>query len=110
MNNNQRSIQTTKIVISLIGIVFAVLHATKILNFDTQGLILFVISFLPRLTSILSKAELPGGWKLEFIQQIQEEQVRQKYEIEQLKFLIEGFVTENELNILKKSTHQSHTW
>jgi uncharacterized protein YegJ (DUF2314 family) len=102
MNNNQRSIQTTKIVISLIGIVFAVLHATKILNFDTQGLILFVISFLPWLSNILSKAELPGGWKLEFIQQIQEEQVRQKYEIEQLKFLIEGFVTENELNILEK--------
>ncbi len=102
MNNNQRSIQITKIVISLIGIVFAVLHAAKILSFDTQGLILFAIAFLPWLTGIVSKAELPGGWKLEFIQQIQEEQARQKYEIDQLKFLIEGFVTENELHILKK--------
>ncbi|RCJ37911.1 hypothetical protein A6770_14065 [Nostoc minutum NIES-26] len=102
MNNNQRSILATKIIISLVGIVFAVLHTTKILNFDNQGLILLVIAFLPWLTGILSKAELPGGWKLEFIQQIQEEQVKQKYEIEQLKFLIEGFVTENELNILKR--------
>jgi hypothetical protein len=102
MNNNQRSIQTQKIVISLIGIVFAVLHSAKILSFDTQGLILFGIAFLPWLTGILSKAELPGGWKLEFIEQIQEEQARQKYEIDQLKFLIEGFVTENELNILNK--------
>ncbi|WP_138500190.1 hypothetical protein [Nostoc sp. PA-18-2419] len=102
MNNNQRSIQGTKIIISLIGIIFAVLHTKQILYFDTQGLILVTIAFLPWLTGILSKAELPGGWKLEFIQQIQEEQVRQKYEIGQLKFLIEGFVTDNELNILKK--------
>ncbi|MEH2069032.1 MAG: hypothetical protein V7K47_12855 [Nostoc sp.] len=102
MKNNHSSIQITKILISLIGIIFAVLHTRKILYFDTQGLILVVIAFLPWLTGILSKAELPGGWKIEFIQQIQEEQVRQKYEIEQLKFLIEGFVTENELNILKR--------
>lgn len=102
MNNNYHSIQITKILISIIGIVFSVLHTAKILNFDTQGLILFAIAFLPWLTGVLSKAELPGGWKIEFIQQIQEEQARQKYEIDQLKFLIEGFVTENELNILNK--------
>ncbi|MBD2577986.1 hypothetical protein [Oscillatoria sp. FACHB-1406] len=45
---------------------------------------------------------MPGGWKLEFIQRIEEEQTKQKYEIEQLQFLIESFVTESELNILKK--------
>jgi hypothetical protein len=104
MDNNRHSISNLKIkiVISLIGLLLAILHATKIVNFDTQGLILLVIAFLPWLPGFLSKAELPGGWKLEFIQQIQEEQVRQKYEIEQLKFLIEGFVTESELNILKR--------
>jgi hypothetical protein len=104
MDNNRHSISNLKIkiVISLIGLLLAILHATKLVNFDTQGLILLVIAFLPWLPGFLSKAELPGGWKLEFIQQIQEEQVRQKYEIEQLKFLIEGFVTESELNILKR--------
>lgn len=104
MNNNQHGLlnMKMKIAISLIGLALAILHATKFLNFDTQGLILLVIAFLPCLAGFLSKAELPGGWKLEFIQQIQEEQVRQKYEIEQLKFLIEGFVTESELNILKR--------
>ena len=104
MDNNWHRISNLKIkiAISLIGLVLAILHATKIVNFDTQGLILLIIAFLPWLPGFLSKAELPGGWKLEFIQQIQEEQVRQKYEIEQLKFLIEGFVTESELNILNR--------
>jgi uncharacterized protein YegJ (DUF2314 family) len=104
MNKNRHEFFNIKmkIAISLIGLALAILHATKILNFDTQGLILLVIAFLPWLAGFLSKAELPGGWKLEFIQQIQDEQVRQKYEIEQLKFLIEGFVTESELNILKR--------
>ena len=104
MTNNEHNTlnKNIKIVISLIGLILAILHVAKILNFDTQGLILLVIAFIPWLPGFLSKAELPGGWKLEFIQQIQEEQVKQKYEIEQLKFLIEGFVTESELTILKR--------
>ncbi|GAA6615606.1 hypothetical protein [Scytonema sp. NUACC26] len=102
MNSSQNNIPTTKIIISLTGIVFSVLHSAKVLTFDTQGLILIIIAFLPWLAGILSKAELPGGWKLEFIQQIKEEQIRQKTEIEQLKFLIEGFITDSELNIIRK--------
>jgi hypothetical protein len=104
MSNNQHINLNIKIkiFISLVGLTLAILHASKIINFDTQGLFLLVIAFLPWLAGFLSKAELPGGWKLEFIQQIQEEQIRQKYEIEQLKFLIEGFVTDSELNILKR--------
>jgi hypothetical protein len=101
-NNSELLSIKIKIAISVIGIALAILHTTKLLSFDTQGLILLIIALFPWLTRFLSKAELPGGWKLEFIQQIQEEQVRQKYEIEQLRFLIEGFVTDSELNILKK--------
>jgi hypothetical protein len=70
-------------------------------KFDTTSLGLFFIAVLPWLSSFLDSAELPGGWKFAF-HQVKAEQEKQKEDIDRLKFLIEGFVSEDELKHLKK--------
>jgi hypothetical protein len=62
---------------------------------DTTGLVILFLALLPWLASVLSRAELPGGWKLEF-QAVRTEQRRQAQEIEALKFLVSNFLTEPE--------------
>ena len=62
---------------------------------DTTGLVLVFIALLPFLASFISRAELPGGWKLEF-QAVKTEQQRQAQEIDSLKFLLSNFLTEHE--------------
>jgi hypothetical protein len=71
------------------------------LKFDTIALGLLSIAVLPWLSSFLTSAELPGGWKFEF-DKVKEEQKKQKDDIDRLKFLIEGFVSDAELMHLRR--------
>ena len=88
-----------KIVVTVVAALLFIVH--QWIRFDTIGLGLLFIAVLPWLSSFLQSAELPGGWKFQF-DQVKEEQEKQKYEIERLKFLIEGFVSEDELKHLRK--------
>jgi hypothetical protein len=88
-----------KIVVTAVAIVLVILH--QWIKFDTIALGLLIIALLPWLSSFLHSAELPGGWKFEF-DKVKEEQRRQWDEIDRLKFLIEGFVSEDELMHLRK--------
>ena len=62
---------------------------------------LLAIAALPWLASLLQSAELPGGWKLEF-RKLESEQQKQRADLEVLRFLISGFVTDAELMHLHK--------
>lgn len=73
------------------------------LNVIALGILLFAV--LPWLPSFLHSAELPGGWKFQF-EQMKGEQEKQGRDIETLKFLIEGFVTEDELTHLRRLNSQ----
>ncbi len=88
-----------KIVVTAAAAVLVVLH--QWVKFDTIALGLLFIAVLPWLSSFLQSAELPGGWKFQF-DQVREEQLKQKDEIERLKFLIEGFVSADELKHLER--------
>jgi hypothetical protein len=62
---------------------------------------LLTLAALPWLASLLQSAELPGGWKLEF-RRLESEQQRQRADLDLLRFLISGFVTDAELMHLQK--------
>jgi hypothetical protein len=62
---------------------------------------LVTIAALPWLASLLQSAELPGGWKLEF-RKLESEQQKQRADLDVLRFLISGFVTDAELIHLHK--------
>lgn len=62
---------------------------------------LVTIAALPWLASLLQSAELPGGWKLEF-RKLESEQQKQRADLDVLRFLIGGFVTDAELLHLQK--------
>jgi hypothetical protein len=62
---------------------------------------LLAIAALPWLASLLQSAELPGGWKLEF-RKLESEQQKQRADLEVLRFLVSGFVTDAELIHLRK--------
>jgi hypothetical protein len=88
-----------KIVVTVTAPVLVILH--QWIKFDTIALGLLSIAVLPWLSSFLQSAELPGGWKFQF-DQVKEEQQKQRDDIERLKFLIEGFVSDDELKHLKR--------
>ncbi len=88
-----------KIVVTVIAAVLVILH--QWIKFDTIALGLLFFAVLPWLSSFLQSAELPGGWKFQF-DQVKEEQQKQRDDIERLKFLIEGFVSDDELKHLKR--------
>jgi hypothetical protein len=67
---------------------------------------LLTIAALPWLASLLQSAELPGGWKLEF-RKLESEQQKQRADLEVLRFLISGFVTDAELIHLHKLSSQA---
>jgi len=84
-----------KIAVTGVALVALSLHLSEKAPLDTPGLILVFIAVLPWLGSILSRAEMPGGWKIEF-QAVKVEQRRQAQEIDILKFLLSNFLTEHE--------------
>lgn len=69
--------------------------------FDATSLGLLALAVLPWLSSLLESAKLPGGWELKF-REVESEQERQRAEIDTLRFLIEGYVTDYELVHLRK--------
>lgn len=75
------------------------LHLLKPL--DLVAVALIVLGLTPWLAGILSRAELPGGWKLEFAR-IETKQAQQQREIESLRFLVAHFVSEFEIGHLRK--------
>lgn len=68
---------------------------------DTTALGLLAVAVLPWLSSLLESARLPGGLELKF-REVEREQKRQRAEIDTLRFLIEGYVTDYELTHLRK--------
>ncbi|MBL9084518.1 MAG: hypothetical protein JNK76_22135 [Planctomycetales bacterium] len=96
-----RSIMHVKIVISAVATLGIVAHLIGKVTVDTAAVILFFLAALPWLSSILTSAELPGGWKLEF-QTVKSTQEKQASEIKALKFLLANFLTEDEFNHLNK--------
>jgi hypothetical protein len=92
--------------ITIIALLLMVTHVIGRYNeinlLDNIVLGLLIAALIPWLFTILQKAELPGGWVLEF-KQIKEEQEEQKSNLKIInEFLIENFLTEFELNHLKK--------
>lgn len=95
--------QAVKLLFSIAAVILLVIRSS-IHNFlpsegVTIGLLIAVI--LPWISSFIDTAEFPGGWKFKF-RELEAEQVRQKAEIESLRFLISYFVTEFELAHLQK--------
>ena len=68
--------------------------------------VLIALAIIPWLSPLLQSAELPGGWKLEF-RRVEVEQLRQRKDIEALRFLVSGFVTGDELTHLRKLAAQA---
>ena len=90
-----------KFTITAIALLALLLHlASERTKLDTAGVVLVFIALLPWLASVISRAELPGGWKLEF-QVVKTEQRRQAQEIDALKFLVANFLTEPECRHLE---------
>lgn len=90
-----------KVFVSTVALGTALLHIATPFKLDNVALVLLGIALLPWLASILRRAELPGGLKLEF-QEIKAEQVRQARELDAIKFLIGNFLTAPEREHLEK--------
>ncbi|MEM9448848.1 MAG: hypothetical protein AAGA75_09955 [Cyanobacteria bacterium P01_E01_bin.6] len=88
-----------QILISTVTIIFAIIN--HLVKFDVITNVLFVVALIPWLSPFLKSAELPGGWKFDFAR-VQEQQAIQSKEIDRLKFLLEGFLTEDELEHLRR--------
>lgn len=73
------------------------------LKFDAVGLGLIVVALAPWLAAFVQSAKLPGGWEFQF-REVKEQQQRQGQEIARLKFLLEGFLTGDELRHLQRLT------
>src|SRR5229473_1568572 len=99
-----------KFTVTVVALLVLVLHLfsdrTKL---DTAGLVLVFIALLPWMASTISRAELPGGWKLEF-QAVKTEQQRQAQEIDALKFLVANFLTEPECRHLEGLASDKPYW
>ena len=90
-----------KVAVTGVALLALVLHLlSEKTRLDTAGLVLVFLALLPWLASVITRAELPGGWKLEF-QAVKTEQRRQAQEIDALKFLVSNFLTEPECRHLE---------
>ena len=92
-----------KLLFSISALVLIVLRIAfpNLLPADTVTLGLLIAVILPWISSFIDSAEFPGGWKVQF-RELENEQKRQKNQIESLRFLVSYFVTEGELIHLKK--------
>jgi hypothetical protein len=110
----KKSARTTfyvRIGISFCALALLVLHKLEpgLLPSDTIGIGLLVVAILPWVLSVISEAELPGGWKVKF-REVAEEQQRQADEIEWIKFLMRNFLTQYELEHLKRLASLEPFW
>jgi hypothetical protein len=101
MESLKSSTLVAKAAVSGVALLALLLHLLSLrTRLDTTGLVLLFLALLPWLASIISRAELPGGWKLEF-QAVKTEQRRQAQEIDALKFLVSNFLTQTECRHLE---------
>lgn len=98
---NQRDAHA-RVLISAVALGTALLHLVSPFKLDNIAFALLGIALLPWLASILRRAELPGGLKLDF-QEIRAEQARQARELDAIKFLIGNFLTAPEQDHLEKN-------
>jgi hypothetical protein len=94
---------TTKLLFSIGAVVLILIRRIQpsLLPADAVTLGLLVVAVLPWISSFIDIAEFPGGWKFQF-RELEATQKRQNREIESLKFLIKYFVTDRELEHLRK--------
>lgn len=91
-----------KIMLSVGAIILLLLHLIwPQLQIDAVTLGLALFAALPWLSSVLESAELPGGWKVEF-RELAAQQSKQQSDIDMLKFLVGHFVSDHELNHLRR--------
>lgn len=90
-----------KLLISLCALgVLLVRIIVPTLNIDSIALGLLVVAALPWFADLLDSAELPGGWKIAF-KDLKQQQKEQGEQIQQLRFLIDKFLSENQLKYLR---------
>lgn len=93
-----------RVAISAIAIVAAVLHMlfpSFIPDAITAGLI--IVAFLPWLSPIIKSIEIAGLGKLELkVEEVKEKQALLQEEVDGLRFVVSGFVTEWKLSHLTK--------
>ena len=90
---------------SVLSVVALVLLGFHLLNpeitLDAASFGLIALALLPWLSELITSFEFPGGWKVPF-RDLQDEQDRQRGEIEALTFLVSSFLTPQELALLQK--------
>lgn len=97
----QRRALTAKLIVSAVAGIALLAHlVSDRTRLDTTALTLIGLAVLPWLASVLTRAELPGGLKVEF-QAVKTEQRRQAQEIDAIKFLLAYFLTEHECRHLE---------
>jgi hypothetical protein len=91
-----------KLLLSSGAILLLIIHlAWPQLQIDAITLGLAFFAALPWLPAVLESAELPGGWKVQF-RALAVQQSKQQSDIDTLKFLVGHFVTDDELNHLRR--------
>jgi hypothetical protein len=90
-----------RVLISMVASRTFLLHISTPFKPNNIALTLLGIALIPWFASVLRRAELPGGLKLEF-QEIKAEQARQARELDAIKFLTGNFLTAPEQNHLEK--------
>lgn len=91
-----------KLLILGIALTLVVIHLLwPVLPIDLMTLGLLGVALLPWLSPLIESAEFPGGWKIT-LRELKDEQKRQGQEIRMLQFLVDQFVTEDELAHLQK--------
>jgi hypothetical protein len=68
---------------------------------DLTALGLAALVILPWLSTVVESASLPGGWQVKF-REVEREQLRQRSELDALRFLVNNFVSDWELEHLRK--------
>jgi hypothetical protein len=93
-----------KALISIVSLTIIIIRvALPALKIDSITLGLLIVAALPWFSDLLQSAELPGGWKVVFkdIANIKKEQEIQGKEIQRLTFLINNFLSQNQLDCLR---------
>jgi hypothetical protein len=91
-----------KICVSLFAMLVLGLHVFgKNDRVDGTAALLLAIAILPWLADLLDTLELPGGWKLHF-RNLEEEQAKQRRQLEQLQLATRLLLTEAEMQHLKR--------
>ena len=96
--------------ISFCALTLLILHKLypDLLPTDKIAIGLLVVAALPWIFTVISEAEF-GGWKVKF-REVEKEQQRQADEIEWIKFLMRNFLTQYELDHLKKLASLEPFW